>query len=343
MRLFEPAGPQTLATPTHMTYQYVMSTENASEAVRSLLVKQVRYEAPGILSFTLIHPDGALLPPASAGAHIDVTLGRDLVRSYSLINPGETHRYVIAVQESPDSRGGSRALHRDVRPGDLLSVSPMRNLFALDADAPHSVLIAGGIGITPILAMAQELAAAGRSWDLYYGARNQDVVAFLPEIGDIPNGRFHLHLDNVAGGPVDIPAIVSAAPESAHFYCCGPNPMLDAFEEATSHLPVERIHLERFIARSIALPEHGYRVTLARSGTEIEVLPGRSLLETLLDAGIDAPFSCMSGICGSCEIRVLEGRPDHRDDVLTERQRATNEVMMICCSGSLDERLVLDL
>jgi ferredoxin-NADP reductase len=308
-----------------------------------LRIKSATWEAPDILSYELGPLEGGELPPFTAGAHIDITLPSGLVRSYSLINPqSERHRYVIAVQKDRASRGGSKWLHENFRAGDIVTANGPRNNFALDESAQKSIFLAGGIGITPILSMIERLSTLGRDWELVYCSRKRGGTAFLESLEKNPRVRFNF--DEEPGGKMlDIAALVKAAPANAHLYCCGPLPMLEAFEQATKDLERKRIHVEYFTAKEPPAVEGGFRVVLAKSGRELMVPPGKTILDTLRDTGIDIPYSCTEGVCGTCETKVLEGIPDHRDLILTEEERASNKTMMVCCSGSKSAKLVLDL
>jgi tetrachlorobenzoquinone reductase len=310
-------------------------------------VTSATWEADGILSFELRPLAGETLPPFTAGAHIDLQLPGGLGRSYSLINPqDERHRYVIAVQNDRASRGGSRYIHDGLRLGDVLTILPPRNDFALVEDAAHVVLIAGGIGITPLWAMVQRLAALGRSFELFYGVRTRANAAFLASLEALvaSGARIHLHVDDEAGGAfLDLGAIVARAGADTHLYCCGPAAMLAAFAAATADRPPALVHVEYFTTQEPAATEGGYVVELARSGRSFTVPAGKTILETLLAAGLEPPYSCMEGVCGTCETTVLQGVPDHRDMVLTDAEHAANRTMMICCSGCKGDRLVLDL
>jgi tetrachlorobenzoquinone reductase len=306
-----------------------------------LRVKSATREAPNIISYDLRPVEGGELPPFTAGAHIDLTLPNGLIRSYSLVNPqAERHRYVIAVQKDRASRGGSKWVHENFRPGDILAVNGPRNNFGLNESADKSIFIAGGIGITPIMSMIERLTSLQRDWELIYCARKRADAAFV----DVLTGNVRFNFDEDPGGTMlDIAAVVRAAPASAHLYCCGPLPMLSAFEAATADLPRTRVHVEYFTAKEPPAVGGGFKVVLAKSGKEFIVPPGKTILETLLDAGLDIPYSCMEGVCGTCETKVLEGSPDHRDLILTEEEQALGKSMLICCSGSKSERLVLDL
>lgn len=308
-----------------------------------LRVKKTVWEAPNIVSYEFTPTDGKELPPFTAGAHIELTLGKELVRSYSLLNPqSERHRYVVAVQKDRESRGGSKWIHQNLRAGEIISVNEPRNNFALDETAEKSIFIAGGIGITPMLSMIDRLNVLGRDWELVFCSRTRASAPFIGLLEKDPRAR--LHFDREPGAEMlDIASVVNAAPANAHLYCCGPIPMLDAFETATTDLPRERIHVEYFTAKEPPATEGGFTIVLAKSGREIPVPAGKTILETLKEAGLEMAYSCTEGVCGTCETKVLEGIPDHRDRILTDTQRAAGKTMMICCSGSKSERLVLDL
>ncbi len=310
-------------------------------------VKSVTYEAERINAYELRPLAGGDLPPFTAGAHIDLQLANGATRSYSLVNPqGERHRYVIAVAFDAASTGGSRYIHERIAAGDKLTITPPQNNFALVEDAKHTVLIAGGIGITPIWCMVQRLVELGRSWELHYSARTHAAAAFLEPIAALRGLNANpvvLNFDFEPGGrPLDLAAITGHAAEDAHLYCCGPTGMLEAFERATQHRPRERVHVEYFSAKEAPARGGGFSVILARSNVQVFVAEGKTILDALLAAGLDPPCSCTEGVCGTCEMRVLEGIPDHRDMVLTDAERASNKSMMICCSGAKTETLVLD-
>ncbi|WP_129271817.1 PDR/VanB family oxidoreductase [Bradyrhizobium betae] len=310
-----------------------------------LRVKRITPEAESIKSYELVPSDGAELPAFTAGAHIDLHLSNGLIRSYSLVNDQrERHRYVIAVNKDPASRGGSAFIHDQIRAGDTVTASGPRNNFALVEHADHSILIAGGIGITPLLSMVRRLEALGRRWQLFYAARTRRAAAFLDELEVGRPDVLHVDLDDERAGQLfDLNGIVAQAPANAHLYCCGPTPMLEAFEAATAERPADLVHVEYFKPKQEAAVEGGFEIRLARSNRAILVEPGKSILDALLEAGIAASFSCMEGVCGTCETRVLEGIPDHRDQFLSEEEQATNKTMIICCSGTKTKTLTLDL
>lgn len=315
----------------------------------TLRLRAMTWEAEGILGLELVPAaPGEPLPAFTAGAHIDLHLPGGPVRSYSLLNdPAERHRWCVAVHRDPASRGGSRQVHEQLRPGQLLTVSPPRNHFPLDEGAPLSVLIAGGIGITPLLCMVRRLTALGRPWVLHHAARTRAHAAFGDELQALAaqgGGTLHRVFDQEPGGRmIDIAALVADLPDGAHVYCCGPAGMLAAFERATAGLPPERVHLEYFAAKDAPAASGGFSVKLRRDGRTVPVPPGQSILDALSAIGAEPPWSCREGVCGTCEVRVLEGVPDHHDMVLSPAQREANDRMMVCCSGAKSPLLVLDL
>jgi vanillate O-demethylase ferredoxin subunit len=315
-------------------------------------VRSVTYEAEHILGFELVAlPEGSSLPAFTAGAHIDLYLSTPsgaLVRSYSLLNdPRESHRYCIGVNRDPASRGGSRHVHEALRAGQVLTISAPRNNFPLDESAPFNVFIAGGIGITPMLGMIARSQALGTPWRLHYAARTRQHAGFLDLLAHYQGqsgAEVALNFDQEPGGQMlNLQHVVDALPAGAHVYCCGPLPMLEAYEQATAGLPPERAHREYFASKEAAATGGGFTVELARSHKTLNVPEGKTILDCLIEIRVEPPFSCREGVCGTCEVRVLDGTPDHRDLVLTDAERAANDRMMVCCSGAKSHKLVLDL
>jgi tetrachlorobenzoquinone reductase len=296
--------------------------------------------------YTFERVDGGKLPPYKPGAHIDLHLPNGLLRQFSLTVPAaDPSSYTVGVKRDENSRGGSRYIIDEMKVGDQIKISAPRNNFPLVENAEHVVLVAGGIGITPIWCMAQELAALGRSWKLYYACRSRADMAFVEALEKLDAKFRHLHFDDQAGGVLDIATAIAEAPANAHFYCCGPNPMLKAFEAAAASRPKANVHVEYFTPKdeAAAKPTGGFWVELAKSGEEYFIPEGKKVLEVLFDAGVDVDYSCELGICGACETRVISGIPIHHDSVLSEEEQATNEKVMICCCGCATERLVLDM
>jgi vanillate O-demethylase ferredoxin subunit len=306
-------------------------------------------EADGICSFELCPVDGSTLPAFEAGAHIDIHIADGLTRQYSLCNdPRERHRYLISVLKDPSSRGGSRAMHEQVQSGQTLSISAPRNLFPLDRSAQRHLLFGGGIGITPMLAMAWELSHQGADFELHYCFRSSQRAAFVEMLAQTRFAdRITLHDDS---GPqtqkLDAPALLAAPHADTHLYVCGPtgfmNYILDAAQNAG--WSQDRVHKEFFAAdpvdQSANVP---FEVELASNGQVFRIPAERSVFEVLDEAGIAIESSCEQGVCGTCVTRVLKGMPDHRDKFLTVAEQAANDRFTPCCSRARSSRLVLDL
>lgn len=321
-----------------------------TESTVPLRIVAIRYEAQGVLSFVLRRPDGAPLPPIDPGAHVDLHLPNGLMRSYSLSNGlGDAGAYRLTIARDAKSSGGSIWLHDQLRVGQLLEVSAPRNNFTLATAAPYSVFIAGGIGVTPFLPMIVSLNMAGKPWRLHYCVRTRDRAALLEELEALAAdgmGELVPNFDEEPNGAMlDLGAVLAGLPADAHVYCCGPGGMLDAFRAGAQAADIaeERVHFEYFSGDVAAATDGGYVVECRQSSKEVVVQPGQTILEALKAAGIDVPFSCEEGVCGACETRILSGVPDHRDLILSERERSEGKTMMVCCSGSKSERLVLDI
>ena len=305
-------------------------------------------EADGVCSYELVSADGAPLPPFTAGAHIDVHVGGGIVRQYSLCNaPHETHRYLIGVLREPASRGGSSAMHERIAEGAELDVSVPRNHFGLAGGTHHSVLFAGGIGITPLLAMAEHLHAHGLPFTLHYSARSAARAAFRGRLDEAPfAARVRLHIDE-EGTRLDVTAALSACPPGTHLYVCGPAGYIDHVLGTARALGWgdDRLHREYFGAAP-AVEEAGERafdVRIASSGNTYSIPPGRTVVQVLAEHGVDVPVSCEQGVCGTCLTRVLDGIPEHRDLYQTEEEQAANDKFTPCCSRAKSALLVLDL
>jgi ferredoxin-NADP reductase len=319
------------------------TTQSRVSAPLYLRVSAVHQLATDIKGYELTSPSGQPLPTVMPGAHIGLHLPNGSVRQYSLVEAAEQPaRYRIAVKRESNSSGGSIYIHDALEVGMGLWVDPPRNHFPLDERAEHSVLIAGGIGITALHCMAERIAALGKSWHLYYSCRDRSGAAFL-DLQERYPGNVTVRVTNAGDQPFDVKELVNAAVAGSHFYCCGPVPMLQAFEAATAHLPPSQVHLEYFQAKAAAATEGGYEVELRRSGKTFWIPHGKTILAVLQHAGQTVPASCRQGICGACETEVIAGTPDHRDAVLSDAERASGRSMMICCSGSKSNKLVLDL
>lgn len=306
-------------------------------------------EAEDIISLELASADGTALPAFEPGAHIDVHLSNDMIRQYSLCNPcDETDRYKICVLKDPDSRGGSIALHNQVEVNDRLRISEPRNLFPMAAEAKRSLLFAGGIGITPLLGMAQTLAAENSDFELHYSGRDENKMAFIDQLsGSSFSERVHLHISH--GDPsrrLNADPILTTPETGTHIYVCGPVAFMEyVLDRAVANgWPSSQLHREYFSGAQEPQSEEGsFEVEIKSTGQVFQVPPGRTALHVLEDAGFDIPVSCEEGICGTCLTRVLEGEPDHRDLFMTEEERALNDKFTPCCSRARSGRLVLDL
>ena len=314
-----------------------------------LLVNAIHVEAEDIRSFELVDPEGVDLLPFTAGSHVDVTPPGSPIRQYSLCNdPAERHRYVLGVLREPGGRGGSRLMHEAVGVGDLLQVSAPRNHFALDESADRYLLVAGGIGVTPLLAMAHRLCAMGAEFKLHVCARSPERTPFGAELArHAVAGRVHFHHDG--GDPargLDVAGLLADVVPGMHVYCCGPAGLMEAVRAACAHWPPARRHFEHFAAPpAAASPATGadgeFEVEMLSTGAVYPVPAQQSILSVLLAAGLPVPSSCEAGVCGTCRTRYVAGTPDHRDFILTDDERADS--VMICVSRAAGGRLVLDL
>ena len=303
-----------------------------------LVVREVRRETPSIVSIRLEHPDGEPLPPWEPGAHLDVQLITRHERQYSLCgDPADVHGYRIAVLDEPLSRGGSHYIHRYLREGSRVWVRPPRNLFPL-GDAAHHLLLAAGIGITPILAMARHLAATGADWRMVYAVRSRDDVAFAADLAELGD-RVRVHVSS-EDGRLDLATLLAGTEEGTDVSACGPARFTEAL--LAEKLPAGvRLHLERFEPKRREFrPNEPFTVVAARSGVEVEVPADRTMFGVMKAAGIPVEGSCLRGICGSCALQVLDGTPEHRDSLTADETSAT---MYPCVSRALTARLVMDV
>jgi ferredoxin-NADP reductase len=308
-------------------------------------ITQTMLESEDVVSFSMRPLDGGLLPEWTPGAHVDLCLPSGLVRQYSLCgDPSDRARYTIAVLRLGDGRGGSREVHDALKAGQVVTLAGPRNAFEMVA-APRYVFVAGGIGITPILPMLAHAEATGADWHLLYGARSRQRMSFLDRLAAYPASRIGLRSD-AENAMIDLSDVADAAASGAEIYACGPRGLLDALEQRFSEMNLScRLHLERFApVAPPALPDDGsIRVFLGKTGGHVDVAAGCSILEALRLAGHDLPSSCEQGFCGTCETRVLDGTPDHRDTLLTEKERAACQVMMPCVSRAKSPTLTLDI
>jgi ferredoxin-NADP reductase len=317
------------------------------EQVRALRVERMTRLADDVVELLLVDPSGAPLPGWEPGAHLVLRLTDELHRQYSLCgDPAETRSWTVAVHRSPSSRGGSGYVHERLRVGAVLPVDGPYNNFPL-VPADRYLLLAGGIGITPILAMTRRLRERDAEFELVYCGRGRSAMAYRDEVAGWGDPRVTLHTDDEHGGPPALGPLLAARP-AAVVYCCGPEAMIAAVEGLAPDPALVRV--ERF--RAAPAPEgadgaaeggDAFDLVLDASGECLRVESGVSVLDTLRRAGHDVPWSCREGICGTCETKVVRGEPDHRDSVLTPGERAENCSMMICVSRARSPELVLDL
>ncbi len=312
-------------------------------------VARKQIEATDICTFELVDVDGAALPAFSAGSHVNVQLAGGISRQYSLCNaPQESHRYLLAVLRDAASRGGSQMMHEQVFEGQVLHISAPINHFPLAHDARKHLLLAGGIGVTPILCMAERLANTGADFEMHYCTRSPERTAFLQRIRAAGYAaKVHFHFDDgAAEQKLDIAAVLATPSSGVHLYVCGPKGFMDAVlgSARASGWPEPQLHHEYFSA-TVEQSGHdvSFEVQLASSGKIVNVPGDKTVVQALAEAGINVHVSCEQGVCGTCLTRVLQGVPEHRDLYLTLAEQAANDQFTPCCSRSLTPRLVLDL
>jgi tetrachlorobenzoquinone reductase len=311
-----------------------------------LRVERIQRAAENINLLTLVDPDGAMLPSWDAGAHLELVLPSGLRRQYSLCgDPGDRYCYTMAVLRVGDGRGGSIEIHDTGLVGRTVEIRGPINRFGL-VDASSYLLVAGGIGVTPIIAMARELHRRGAAWRMVYGARSTAAMAFTAELSALPE-HVSLMTEDVEGIP-DVTSLIASQPHGTAVYCCGPEPMLRAVEQSCAATPSVTLHTERFApSGKVSTPAAGgnapFDIELKRRGVVVHVGPEDNALDVVREVVRNHPYSCHEGMCGSCEVSVLGGKVDHRDDILSDEERAANDVMMLCVSRALSDRLVIDL
>jgi ferredoxin-NADP reductase len=322
------------------------SAARMHEFTTDLVVRRRQEAADGVVVLELADQQGGDLPTWEPGAHVDLLLDEGLVRQYSLCgDPRDASMWRVGVLLDPDSRGGSRHVHENLAEGATVRVRGPRNHFAL-VDSPRYLFIAGGIGITPLMAMIDSVQRAGSDWTLIYLGRSQKTMAFGQDLAASYGDRVRLWPQDEKGR-FDLEAVLKEPVDEALVYCCGPEQLLSAVEQHCAHWPEGSLHIERFAAKAPAEPAaeslDAFHVVCQRSGVTVEVSGETSILEALEDADIPIMSSCLEGICGTCTATVVDGVPDHRDSMLTEAERASGDKILTCVSRSCSEKLVLDL
>ena len=327
-----------------MTSETLLRTP-ATLTRQPLQVRSKRSASDCVVELELVHPDGAALPEWQPGAHVELHLPSGLSRQYSLCgSPDDTSSYRLGILNDPTSRGGSSYVHAGLAEEDILEVSGPRNNFEL-VDSPEYHFLAAGIGVTPMMPMLEEAERRGARWRLTFMGRARSSMAFWQELADKYPGRIDIRPDDEFGFP-DLGALLGNPRDGVKIYACGPEGLLRALEGICAGWPAGTLHLERFAPKDPAAanaPAISFRVKLALSGMELEVPAGRSIVEVAEEAGAPVIFSCMEGTCGTCETRILCGEADHRDSILSDEEKAANEMMMICVSRSKSDVLELEL
>lgn len=310
-----------------------------------VIVSSVRAIARDILAVELKPKSGDVLPDAEPGAHIDIALPNGMVRQYSLTNATggkPLSSYTVGIGRDANSRGGSAWIHDKLRTGQSLRISEPRNLFSMNPEHKKVLLLAGGIGITPIYAMAQFCLREGLECEIWACARSPSRLAYLEELKALDRVTLLTHFDDEECGPIDLQPRLKSQNWDA-VYACGPAPMLDALSEATSHWPENAVRMERFkVPEADTEDGESFELVLVATGITLTVDAQETVLEAIERVGVDVPWSCREGICGTCEARVLEGEIDHRDYVLSPQERDAQDRMLICVSRCAGKRLVLD-
>jgi ferredoxin-NADP reductase len=323
------------------------ASANVHEFTTELIVRRRSAPAEGVVVLDLADPNGGELPRWEPGAHIDLILSDNLTRQYSLCGDfDDPSVWRVGVLRDPNSRGGSQFVHDGLEEGATVRVRGPRNHFPL-VDAAHYRFIAGGIGITPILAMLEEVQRAGNSWTLLYGGRTRASMAFADDLAERYPERVTVWPQDERG-ILDLESLLTERSDDTLVYCCGPEGLLSAVEQQCTHWSAGALHIERFAAKAPTAEEAAatldhFEVVCQRTGLTFEVTSDQSILEVVEEADVPIMASCYEGVCGTCEARVLEGTPDHRDSVLSQAEKDAGEVMLICVSRSRTERLVLDL
>lgn len=318
-----------------------------SDELLKVIVRRREQQAADVIALELADPEGKPLPLFAAGAHVDLHIGDGIVRQYSLCSdPADTSAYRLGILKDPASRGGSVAVHETMHEGTEVLISAPRNLFPLAEDAGHSILIGGGIGITPMIAMAYALQAAGRSFELWYCGRSRATCAFLDDLAasgfsDRVNTWFD---DEHDGQRLDIDGLLRPADTQGHVYVCGPTGFMEWVIDTAAAAGFADDHIHReFFQVDVETGGDSFEVVAEASGVTVQVGENQTIVEALAEAGVKIKVSCEQGTCGTCLCDVLEGIPDHRDVFLTDEEKEDNDQILVCCSRAKSPRLVLDI
>jgi len=318
-----------------------------SDQLLKVVVRKREEQGEGVVVLDLGLPSGQLLPAFEAGAHVDIHLKSGLVRQYSLCgDPANAGAYRLGVLKDPASRGGSLAVHELLQEGREIEISLPRNHFPLAGDARRSILIGGGIGITPMVAMAYALNARDSDFDLHYCGRSRSRSAFLDELGNAAFApRVHTHFDDEAvEQKLDLPKVLGTPQPGVHVYVCGPAGFMDwvIAQALAAGYADDHVHREYFQIE-VDASGAGFEVVAQRSGKTVQVAEGQSIVDALTAVGIKIEVSCEQGVCGTCLCDVIEGEPDHRDVYLTDDEKSANDQILVCCSRAKSKKLVLDI
>ena len=313
-----------------------------------VIVKNRKEEVKDIISFELVEKDGGKLPPFTAGAHIDIYLKSGLTRQYSICNnPNDANFYKVAILKESASRGGSIEIHDTIKNEDILQISEPRNLFELEPNAKKYLLFAAGIGITPILSMAEYLADKGADFQIHYSAKSKNSASFADQLSSSKLGDFTKFYFSDENNRLDIQKELESIDSDAHIYVCGSNRYIDNILEVYSklNLPESQIHRE-FFSSSVEVDESKdaeFEVELKNSGKIYTIPSDRTIFEVLDENGVEITVSCEQGVCGSCMTKVIDGIPEHRDSFLLDSEKKANNIITPCCSRAKSEKLILDL
>lgn len=320
-------------------------TSNLKNTLINTTVTFREDQTSDIAVFDLAAVDGGSLPDFEAGAHIDVVLSPDLIRQYSISNAPGSKNYRLGILKDPNSRGGSKYIHAELKAGSNLQISVPRNHFPLEMQAEHSLLIGGGIGITPIISMAYALKRKNKSFEVHYCSRSEDKAAFLDELKSEFGDKLILHFDDAGeASRLDLSKLKSTSQPGTHIYICGPGGFMDWVigQAKATGLSEKQIHFEYFNAE-VDISGEVFEVYAKASDVTVQIAANESIATALKAAGVKVQMSCEEGVCGTCICDVLEGIPDHRDHFLTEEEREDNDQIALCCSRSKSGRLIVDI